>query len=393
MTEARVGTGTGLMIGGALSATADHHGTSTTTARGAAEGTDAAVGVAIALGFVDDSAYATLERDLTAGGAVSLMARGDGSSKAEAVASAAGTSAAAETDNGNATADDQAGSATGVANQQSGRADTVDENSVGQSANTDSEGDGGDSVGVGAALGLNVASSIAVASVGDVTINAVGALSLQSTNNMDAQASGDGSAVISGSQSFDPASGMDSDLDAGAETIELDAGHGLSTGDKVTYVGADSGDGAIGLTSGTDYYVNVAGDRVKLYDTQVNAEAGGDVATGGLQDLSNPATASGTYTLELGAGGGEGTAIGIGIAINVADMENRAVVDTDADVTAAGVSLTAGMKDVGGDTVCHQTHRPPPLRGDQHATGRRRANFLRDPDRHAVAPIPAVRDA
>ena len=156
VTEARLGTGAGLNISGAYSATADHHGSSVTTAKGEAAGTDAAVGVAIALGFVDDTAQATINRNVTAGGAVSLIARGDGSSKAEAIASAAGTTAAAEEDKDSKTADDQADSAAGLANKQSGRSGTADEKSIDKKASTEDDEGGGDSVGVGAALGLNL---------------------------------------------------------------------------------------------------------------------------------------------------------------------------------------------------------------------------------------------
>src|SRR6185436_15503100 len=134
-TEARVSSGDALGITGAFNASADHHGAAKTTAKGAAEGTDAAVGVALALSFVDDQALASIDRNITAGGAVSLTARGDGSSKAEGVASSKGADAKNEEDSGNESADDQITSATGVANQQSGQNNKVD-----NSANTDSSG-------------------------------------------------------------------------------------------------------------------------------------------------------------------------------------------------------------------------------------------------------------
>ena len=193
-TEASLGAGAGLTIGGDFSATADHHGVASTLADGQASGSDAAVGVAIALSFVDDSASARADRDITAGGAVSLAALADGASEAKATASSAGTDKTKEESGGNKSADDQAKSATGVAKQQSGDSTL----SVGKSASTD-DGDAGTSedgaVSVGAALGLNVAWSSAEASVGAVQIISGGALELKAENNMDASAVGDGSAT------------------------------------------------------------------------------------------------------------------------------------------------------------------------------------------------------
>jgi hypothetical protein len=58
-TEATIGTGTGLDVTGKVAVTATHHGASVTTAKGDGTGSSTAVGVALALGFVDDSAVAT----------------------------------------------------------------------------------------------------------------------------------------------------------------------------------------------------------------------------------------------------------------------------------------------------------------------------------------------
>src|SRR5262249_47622576 len=77
-TGARIGTGAMLDLTGGVNATASHHGVSTTTADGTALGANAAVGAAIALAFVDDTATATTARDITADGSVSFAANADG---------------------------------------------------------------------------------------------------------------------------------------------------------------------------------------------------------------------------------------------------------------------------------------------------------------------------
>ncbi|MDP2326338.1 MAG: hypothetical protein Q8N51_20250, partial [Gammaproteobacteria bacterium] len=262
-TEARIGTGAGLNVSGNVSATANHHGSSVTTAKGDGTGSSTAVGVALALGFVDDSAVATTNRDITAGKAVSFTASADGSSKSEAIASAAGGDKKAESDKGKTTADDQSKSAAGLASKQSGETKKAD----GKKASTDDGNGGGDSVGVGAALALNIASSVADASLSGVSITAGEALSLKSENNMDASAIADASAALGGAGkalTFDGASGVD---DGAAESITLSPGHGLVTGDKVVYNKGGSGNSAIGgLSEGGNYFVRVSGNTVTLYD-------------------------------------------------------------------------------------------------------------------------------
>ncbi|MEL6550928.1 MAG: hypothetical protein AAFQ54_11865, partial [Pseudomonadota bacterium] len=89
-TTARVGTGAPLTLTGNLAATATHSGSSETTADSDVTGGNAAVGVSIALAFVDDDGTATLARDATVAGTASFTADVDGASKATAKASAAG---------------------------------------------------------------------------------------------------------------------------------------------------------------------------------------------------------------------------------------------------------------------------------------------------------------
>src|SRR6185436_4047452 len=188
-TEASISSGTALNVSGKVDANAQHHGASATTADGKSSG-GTAVGAAIALSFVDDSAKAATARDITAGGAVSFTASADSASKAQAIASAAGTDKAQEDGKGKKSSDDQQKSTTDLANAKSGSSKTS-----GQKANTDSKGEDSGSVGVAAALALNVASSDAEASVGAVTISAGGKFGLKSENHMDASAIADGSAA------------------------------------------------------------------------------------------------------------------------------------------------------------------------------------------------------
>ena len=75
-TQARLGSGTGLDVTGKVDVSANHHGASATTADGKSSG-GTAVGAAIALSIVDDSALASTARNISADGAVSLTASAD----------------------------------------------------------------------------------------------------------------------------------------------------------------------------------------------------------------------------------------------------------------------------------------------------------------------------
>ena len=119
--SATVGSGTLLDITGSLSATATHHGDSATTADGTALGADAAIGAAIALAFVDDSAIATTSRNITADKSVTFGAHGDGSSIVSAKASSEGADKTKEAAKGNTKADDQKTKQTNLANAKSGK--------------------------------------------------------------------------------------------------------------------------------------------------------------------------------------------------------------------------------------------------------------------------------
>ncbi|HYT95593.1 MAG TPA: hypothetical protein VEL76_43135, partial [Gemmataceae bacterium] len=82
-------------------------------------------------------------------------------------------------------------------------------------------------------------------------------------------------------------------VDTANDTIFLGTEHGLTTGQKVKYH-KDSGGGTLavgGLTDDTEYFVRDAGGgKIQLYDSEAHAKAGGDIATGGLVDLTSNGT-------------------------------------------------------------------------------------------------------
>ena len=331
-TLAQIGTGSGdLSLTGALEVSADHSSSTSTKAEGDTTSTDtAAIGASLALTLLGDRAVATTARSITAGGDVAFTAKASGTSKSDAKASAKGGRTDSERSE----------------DTNPDHPDTVDQEADGQRTGADDRaasggargsGDRGDTpsasssdgpVTVAAAIGINLADSIATASIPDgITIDAGSALSLSTTNDTSAYALADGSAtkgdvgvgvavavnkadIINEAtigdaaiqaegisiqaretttefefnsatdvddtrteKTFDPTSG--GVVDAAQDTITI-TGHGFSTGDVVEYKTGSDADKAIGnLKSGTVYYVIRKDDNtVQLAKSYENAQSG-----------------------------------------------------------------------------------------------------------------------
>src|SRR5882672_3108734 len=316
---------------GALEANASHKGGVDTEATGDTKSGKTGVGISLALSVATDRAFATTARNIDAGGAVSFGARSVSFADSRAKASVAGGE---DTPRTSKDSKDQGGGVSNAVHNQSNFADTrggASGASGGSAGKTDgksaAEGQSG-SVQVAGAVGVTVAVSNSDTSIPDGRdIKAGGALTLRSQSNTDAAASADASAVVVNVQKFDATTGKD--VSATDDTITLQSKHGLSTGDKVTFRGSDD----VGLTDKSAYYVNISGDKAKLYDTAAHAKAG---AADGLEDLKIGIEKS--YTLTAGTGGGTG--VGIGVAVNVADIHNTANVG-NSTVSAGGLTAEA----------------------------------------------------
>src|SRR6267378_3224296 len=316
---------------GALEANASHKGGVDTEATGDTKSGKTGVGISLALSVATDRAFATTARNIDAGGAVSFGARSVSFADSRAKASVAGGE---DTPSTSKDSKDQGGGVSNAVHDQSNFADTrggasgASGGSAGKTDGKSAAGGQSGSVQVAGAVGVTVAVSNSDTSIPDGrNIKADGALTLRSQNNTDAAASADASAVVVNVQKFDATTGKD--VSATDDTITLQSKHGLSTGDKVTF----RGDNDVGLTDKSAYYVNISGDKAKLYDTAGHAKAG---AADGLEDLKIGTGKS--YTLTAGTGGGTG--VGIGVAVNVADIHNTANVG-NSTVSAGGLTAEA----------------------------------------------------
>jgi hypothetical protein len=323
-TDAIVEAGTSLESSGDVLITASSSQIQSTEGDADTKGGETGVGVAFAMGWVEDDTSARLSRDVSSGGAtagdVKVEAISDVAAKTVAKGSAAGSKSESEggnsvnaetqkhTDYANSKAD------TTVASPNAGaQVDTANAEARSQTGNPGAQGGtgeeattetGGGTVRAAAAIGATVVKPAVTAAIEDgVTIDANGDLIVRALNDADAETQatgiafsgdaqtavgaavavnvgltdatatlGDGTTtagsimVESGTsgRSFEFDAASDVDIDPSAETIDLGAGHGLSVGDKLKY-SSEGGSEIGGLEDGKSYYVvEVLGNAVKL---------------------------------------------------------------------------------------------------------------------------------
>jgi hypothetical protein len=289
-TQALIGSGSALTLGGDLSAAATHKGAVATKADGAASGGSAAVGIALALNVVTDSVVATTEREIAATGDASFTAAN--TTDATAVSKASAKGAEGEKAGGGTPSngvDKQVGDQRGLADKKAAESGTKGSGTTETPKAETSDG----GVSVAAAVGVNITLSEARAFIPDEgTVSAGGTLTLSAANNTDATSKADGSAVDPNNTSVGigaavalnytdiqnqafigtganvSANGLVIEAKMAGEekpfastavsetrdSINVGADNGLQTGDAVVY---DNGGGASigGLTSGETYYV------------------------------------------------------------------------------------------------------------------------------------------
>ena len=344
-TRARIGAGAETVLTGAATLTADHSGTSAATMNADASG-NTAVGAAIALSFVSDTAEADLDRDLTAT-ALAMSATGVASSAATSKASAKGTSKSQESSDGNSSANDQRDSAVSTANARSGK--TNDPNANGR--DTSASGTGGGAVAVGAALSLNVATLDATAVLENVAVSAQ--TELDARARMDASASADGSAAKA-----ETSGTADDDLVGVAVAINvatLNNAAGMAASASVTggfsaealMAPGDDGAhtlGATAISGATGGNLSVAGSfALSIAETDTAATLAGDVSAAGA-DVTLGAASTQTTTASATAAAEQAgeTGVGASIAIGVSNMDVDATIADAASVTGAdAVTLSA----------------------------------------------------
>ncbi len=177
-TEATLGS----LSGGSLTATgnfdadAEHTGSTVSSATAAAVGGKATIGAAIAVNVISDTTTATTYRDIHASGTVSLTVTAASTSSAGGTAGAQGAdSTQKSSSDGSSTADGQIDDETDLAGSDAGKNNetaatkppsvTSEDTSEDSSSDSSDSGGGGSKVGIAAAIGVNIVTSSAIASI------------------------------------------------------------------------------------------------------------------------------------------------------------------------------------------------------------------------------------
>ena len=355
-TTTRLGAGSQLHADGSVNLRATHIDNVDDSAGGQGKGTTKAIGAAVAFTYVAADTTATTDRDIDAGGAVSLSADSASHGETKAVASVVGAKdrdgstpddGARQTANTEKSAADQKASAAGV--QGTGQGTSVPDAKTGN----------GDSLAVAGAIAIEiVGKSNAAATIPDArTVHAGGPLSLSAHNDLDAHTKADGSAT--GKATNGVGAGLALSIVPDEKTTatigknaQIDA-HGVSliagmsnANDATHVVGADvvsgasasekAGAGGLGLAVFLPKTTARIGEA-----TQVHA-GGGDVLIDASEKTQSSVTAKPTKD------GATGKSLGVGLSFAFDIVESHTVAelaDTAAITGAAGVHLNAASDD------------------------------------------------
>lgn len=333
---ARLGTSSYLLtLNGDLLVSAQNVGKTTTKAEGSSEGETAAIGAAIAVNVVEDTASALVNRHVTATGDVQLRATNDNTGEAHAVAGAKGGKEQDDSTPDDGVDQDISKQVDFARNKQGSSAgDTQVE-----SAQTD-EG----KLSVAAAVSVNVVDSKAEAGVSDgVTINAGATLGIETENASHTTATADGSSADGTAQVGVGAAVAINQVDSSNSAY---LGQGTHQAGSLTITATTpSSESNVEATAGAgSSKVGVAGAvGINVIDNTVDARinpsanitmAGGDVTVTAQNDASHTAKAA-----PAGDGASGGT-LGVGASVAVNTISEQVTAEI-----SAGSKLT-GAKDV-----------------------------------------------
>ena len=367
-------TGPSTILVGSLTVSAIVPGTANsvaTTASGSATSSgSAAAGIALSLNIIDHDVTATLARNVTATGGVSVEAFGQSKSTSTATAAASGApddgEQGAPNDPSNTdpdapeNVDDQIAAERGLANSQSmanGGDGTTD--SAGTPSATTSSG----TIKVAAAIAINITNTASVASIAvGFTVTADGLVSVKSSANTEGVAIGDGSAadgsdIPAGGGGTSPSVGIavainlanvdntatiDGSVTAG--DIEVSAAMTDVGSDVVHTFGATAASGAsgAGVTIAVSFALSIA-NVTTVADISATA-----TITLTSSDVTIETVSNGESTVEAkpndpSAPGGSGSfGLGASVALNIVNDTARASLTTASISGAENVSILAG---------------------------------------------------
>jgi hypothetical protein len=333
------GTGGGVAASGDVTIAARMNTAETgahTTAKGAAKAADTlSLGIAVALTFAYHDAIATTQRDIGAGGAVTLEAIVQSSTSATAIASAKGASDSEEA-SGDADGDGSTEAGLneiigGERNQADSQADeSAGGGNSGSAQDPAAESESGGPITIAAGVAVNLTNTNALATIPAVTVTAGGAVTVRAMSNSDATSTADGTAVDGGDAGIGVAVAITlANVTTEAKVFGTVTGQGLVVeAGLVDYFGDDEQTFGASATSGAGGDVGIA---VSLGLAIVNVHHTAELVTGstttilGGGDVEVKAHSIGATTVEAKPRGKvQGKTVGIGASVAIALVDDFA---------------------------------------------------------------------
>jgi hypothetical protein len=376
-TSAYLGTGNDLVNPGAVTITADHASTTTTSAKGSTQGGKAAIGAAVGIVLLNDVAQAETDRNITgATGDITIAAHASSASTNNATASAVGgksTDDAGTTDPATGKPSEDSTVDSKVDNQLTYGKNTQTANNVGdadQKSSTSSAASNKPSaksdegqVAVAAAVAVNIVSASATAKIADnLTVTTSGALSLNASGNTDGIAKSDGTVAgntqkvgIGAAVSVNKVDSHNEASIGGGATVSA---HGVTLAATMTNVAGDttntldaeaqSGAGGSKVGIAASLALNIADTSGEALiksgtpssPTTVNANGG---AVGLTSEDFSSYTAKATPTTTGGASGGS-VGVGASVALNLINSTSQAQIGSAGVSNAGNLTLSATTK-------------------------------------------------
>ncbi|MEL6550929.1 MAG: hypothetical protein AAFQ54_11870 [Pseudomonadota bacterium] len=326
-----------------VSMEAASEGTSTVSATASAESGSTGVGVSIAINVINTLSEAELGAGatLTGGANLTLTAANKG---ANTTTASGGAVAGNGTGVGGAVSiaviDQVADAQILVGNALNVTGDVSLGATHEGASNTTADGTAEASTAIGAAIAIGLADDTAETGLArDLT--AGGAISLS------AQGAGSSSTIANASAEGGESSGGDADSQQNQNTAlanQKSAGAGSSN--KSSGQSASKGGSSVSVAAAIAVNVANATAQSQIGSGLTVTANGGDLSLISANNMDATATGDGSS-----ATSGSGTSVGVGVAINVANMTNDASIGDNTTLTADGLTLSATMRDMGGDST------------------------------------------
>ncbi|HTZ06018.1 MAG TPA: hypothetical protein VMB53_09700, partial [Gaiellaceae bacterium] len=312
-------------------------------------GSSFGLGAAVALSIVNDTTLATVDNGAILPSTHDLVLAANGkhatTTMSQTGASGGGVSIAASVAVAISNVSSAATIGTGALLTLSGKFD-ANAQLTASAITTASGSAAGGSAAVGVALGLTLATHTVEATT-HRDVSAGTTVSFQALGSSTTEANAVASSAGAPDASSSPSPTVDSQVAGERSHADGVAGAGHDSGGAGTTPSASTSQGQVSVAAAVGIDIATSSSRAYV-PTGVHVTAAGAATLATTANTDAKSSADGSASTSS-----SGVAIGAGVAITLANVTNEAVVESGGTLTAASVSASAGMTNVGGDT----THR------------------------------------